>query len=120
MLEREFNRARASSALWEEKKASLGFDSYSYDESGSISNNDWMLIALSVAGGADFRDYLTMWGLPYSDKAAAQVESFEFDPVPRKFFAIEEVGNYCKTDDNGGMLYDAVIDMTDENATYPY
>ncbi len=66
-----------------------------------------MAIALSYTAGVDFRDYLDMWGLSYSDTASNQIESFGYDAVPRKILCIEEVGNYCKTNDDGGMLYNA-------------
>jgi len=120
MLEREFTRALVNEDTWEAKKSSLGFSSYSYDEAKAINNNDWMLIALSFTSELDFRDYLTMWGLPYSDKASAEVENFGYDSVARKFYVPEEVDGYCKTNDNGGMLYNSIVDMTDDNATYPY
>ena len=120
MLDRAFKRATLNSDSWESKKVSLGFGDYTRDEAKAINNNDWMLIALSVCGEMDFRDYLAMWGLPYSDKAAQQVASFGYEALPRDFFVPEEVDGYCKVNSDGGMLYDSVVDMNDENATYPY
>ena len=120
MLEREFNRAIKDENSWSSKKDNLGFSTYSYDEIKSISNNDWMLIALSFSSSADFRDYLDMWGLSYSQKASSQVDSFNFDKVAKKYFVPQEDNGYCKTNNSGGILYDSVVDMSDSNATYPY
>lgn len=95
ILEREFNRAKASDATWESKKASLGFASYSRAEAEAISNDDWMLIAVSQATGLDYRDYLGMWGIAVSSKAAGQVAGAGFAAAPRAFFISSPAG-YCK------------------------
>lgn len=95
ILEREFNRARADATTWENKKTSLGFASYSKADADAISNNDWMLIAVSSVTGLDYRDYLSMWGISYSPKAAAQVASFAYTPTPRRFYVSSATG-YCK------------------------
>lgn len=95
ILEREFNRAKASDATWESKKASLGFASYSRAEAEAISNDDWMLIAVSQATGLDYRDYLRMWGITVSSKAAEQVAGRGFAAAPRAFFISSPAG-YCK------------------------
>ena len=34
---------------WENKKSNIGFSNYTYDEYKNISNNDWLLIAMSYA-----------------------------------------------------------------------
>lgn len=95
ILEREFDRARASNATWDSKKVSLGFSSYTKAEADAISNNDWMLIAVSAVTGLDYRDYLSMWGISYSSKAAAQVLSFSYAVTPRLYFISSSAG-YCK------------------------
>ncbi len=95
ILEREFNRARANATTWDSKKASLGFSSYSKNEADAISNNDWMLIAVSYVTGLDYRDFLSMWGIGYSTKAAAQVAGFGYAATPRQFYVSSATG-YCK------------------------
>lgn len=95
ILEREFNRSRSNSTTWDAKKTSLGFSSYTKAEADSISNNDWMLIAVSKATGLDYRDYLSMWGMSYSTKAANQVASFGYAAIPRWYFISSPAG-YCK------------------------
>lgn len=95
ILEREFNRALANDAAWESKKVSLGFASYTRTEAAALSSNDWMVIALAQVTGLDYRDYLTMWGITFSAKAAAQVADFSYTAAPREFFISSPQG-YCK------------------------
>lgn len=103
ILEREFSRAIKDTSVWEAKKVSLGFSSYTLDEAKNISNNDWKLIALSTVAEADFRNYLTIWGIEYSTKANAQVASFSYPSVPTNFYKSSDNG-YCKEDSFGLLL----------------
>ena len=95
ILEREFNRALASETTWEAKKVSLGFSSYTLTEAKAISNNDWLVVALSYAAGLDYRDYIRMWGQTFTSKADAQVAGFGYVAVARQFFVSSSKG-YCK------------------------
>lgn len=94
LIEREFNRLRANETLWEERKASIGFSTYSKDEANSLSNNDWLLIALSYVAERDMTDYLDMWGFAFSDKATSQVVALNLPPMPLTYFASSNQG-YC-------------------------
>ena len=58
------------------KKASLGFASYSKAEADAISNNDWMVIAVSKVTGMDYRDYFSMWGQAFQCESQCQVAGF--------------------------------------------
>ncbi|WP_228288042.1 ImpA family metalloprotease [Thiothrix subterranea] len=108
ILEREFDRAiNSSEAIWDAKKASLGFANYSKkeilgekDATGKviippISNNDWMVIAVSKVTGMDYRDYFSMWGQAFSAKANDQVVAFNHSAAERRFFVTSPNG-YCK------------------------
>lgn len=95
ILERQITWAKAD---WENRKASLGFTNYSLSEFNAIRNNDWLVISFSFAAGLDFRDYLTMMGMEYSQKAADQVASFGYEMVPQRFF-LSTPNGYCKSDD---------------------
>jgi len=107
IMEREFNRAKVDEASWLSKRDSLGFSSYSHSEAGSISNNDWLTIALSYVTQRDMRDYFTMWAIPYTEKADSQVASFSYPSMPRTFFAS---GNnaFCETLDHTPISIDGV------------
>ncbi len=118
MLEREFNRALATEELWEDKKASLGFDSYTLDEAKAINNNDWLAIVYSYVTGADFRDYMDLWALPYSTKASDQIASFNFPVVPRHFFVSTPTGYY--QEDEYGRLLDREYLEVNGTTTFPY
>ncbi len=103
ILEREFRRADNNDTDWLAKRDSLGFSSYSRAEARAIDNNDWILIAVSTVTGRDYRDYLTMWGIPFSARADSQVASFNYPVIPRRFY-MSSAGGYCNLRQNGDFL----------------
>lgn len=107
LLAREIPLARAS---WETKKTSIGFSEYTLSEFDAIRKNDWLLVSLSYAAKVDFRDYLTMMGMEFTQKAANQVSSYAYDMAPRKFF-ISTKNGYCKTDIYGSYLDKQTLDV---------
>ncbi len=94
LIEREFNRLKADETLWNENKATIGFSSYSKEEADSISNNDWLLIALSYVTERDMTNYLDMWGFAFSEEAKQQVVALNLAEMPLTFFASSDQG-YC-------------------------
>jgi len=115
LLDREIKRAKND---WESKKYDLGFSSYSLSEFNDIRKNDWLLISFSFASNADFRDYFDMMGIPYSQKASKQVESFGYEKVPQKFY-ISTPDGYCKEDKYGKFLDKEEIEFS-KSAVFPY
>ena len=95
LFEREFERALNHEALWNEKRASLGMSHYSVEEAKMMDYNDWYLIALSYSVERDFRDYLAMWAISFSDKAMQQVESLEYQKLTVQYFKSKRKA-YCK------------------------
>ncbi|MCB1622127.1 MAG: hypothetical protein KDI44_15480, partial [Thiothrix sp.] len=95
ILEREFSRARRTEADWAAAKAGLGMPDYTLAAAQAISNNDWLVVSISWASGLDFRDYLRMWGQPFSTVAAAQVAAFGYPAAERRFF-ISSPNGFCK------------------------
>ncbi|PFG45857.1 enhancin-like peptidase M60 family [Vibrio sp. ES.051] len=94
LIEREFNRLKSDDALWNERRLSIGFANYSREEANSISNNDWLLIALSSVAQRDMTSYLDMWGFSFSEKAKQQVVALNLTPMPLTYFASSNTG-YC-------------------------
>lgn len=94
MIEREFNRLKSSDDLWNTNKQTIGFNSYAREEANQITNDDWLLIALSYVNERDMRNYLDMWGFNFTDKAKSQVASLSLTPMPLTFFASSSRG-YC-------------------------
>jgi len=86
MLDREFNRADNSEETWLDKRDSLGFGHFTSDEAKALSNNDWLTIGISYVTQLDYREFLTMWGLPASAQANNQVASFSFAKAQTKFY----------------------------------
>ncbi len=97
LIEREFNRLKGSAELWDARKESIGFSQYSLDEANAISNNDWLLVALSYITERDMRAYLNMWGFTFSDKAKQQVITHNHPAMPLNYFVSSNTG-YCTTD----------------------
>jgi hypothetical protein len=95
LMEREFSAAKKDTAAWLAKRTSLGFGQYSYDEIKMITNNDWLVNAISLVTQRDHRDYLKMWGLGFSTKADTQVGSFSYPVVARKYY-VSDGKDYCK------------------------
>jgi len=95
ILDREFKRAiNGSEANWNSVRSDLGFSQYSLADARAASKNDWMLVSLSFATKRDYRDYLTMWALPYSNAAGAQVVAAGYTPIARDFYVSSAAG-YC-------------------------
>ena len=74
----------------------LAFSTYTHVEAAEMSNNDWLTIALSYVTQCDMRDYLAMWGTPYSLKADQQVAVFNYATMPRTFFSSGD-SQFCET-----------------------
>ena len=96
VLDREYNRAKVDETTWLAKRDSLGFGDYELTELSSVTNNDWLVIALSKITNRDFRDYITVWGIDYSAKAATQVANLNLTAMPRNYFASTPNG-FCET-----------------------
>lgn len=95
ILEREFYTATRNETNWTAKKASLGLADYSLADAKSMSNNDWMNIATSVALQKDMREFLKMWGLPASQAANDQIAALSL-PVMAKVFYAADGADFCK------------------------
>ena len=105
MLEREYDRAKRSESLWNEKRDSLGFGQYSWSDIQAIPTNDWYLIAISYVTQRNFSDYFDMWAMPYGIKAHAQVNALNFSMMPKQYFKSE--GNaYCYGLDKPAIVMD--------------
>lgn len=98
---------------WENKKNNIWFSNYSLDEFNAITNDDWMLISLSYAVGLDYSEYLKMIWMNYSDKALAQVKSFNY-PIVEPALFISTWNGYCKTDKYGSYLNKPSVKITKE------
>lgn len=116
-LEREFNRA-IWNGTWDAKRDSLGFSSYSLEEARNITNDDWMAVAMSFVSGANFWDYLVMWGFTRcSLKAYYQVASFGFPAVPKRYFISTPTG--FTSSDEYGVLLDRDYLVVNGTQTWP-
>ena len=95
LFEREFDRALSNKVIWNKKRDSLGMSLYNLKEARSIDNNDWHLLALSYTTERDFRDYLDLWAISFSDKADLQVKSLGYSVLPPLYFKSKKKA-YCK------------------------
>lgn len=81
MQSRLFASAAGSDASWTAARSSLGFGlfpwsggaTYGTGTVASLPANDFLVVALSYLTGKDYRAWFTLWGLPFSALADAQV-----------------------------------------------
>ena len=95
ILEREFNRASNDNDLWLAKREALGFSQYTATDAKLLNQNDWLLIAVSVATGFDYRDYFDIWSHDYSAEASAQLASLGL-PTQPVFYYVSSGEGFCK------------------------
>lgn len=106
VVDREFNDAVTDDARWAAKATGLGFGGVSRAQAGTLSNNDWMLIALSHVLGRDMTGYLDMWGFQNGVTARAQVAGFGHPAMPRLFYALDAT-DHCTSLDRPALDMDA-------------
>ncbi|WOT04500.1 ImpA family metalloprotease [Shewanella youngdeokensis] len=94
ILLREFERAKASNELWEQKKTSLGFSQFSLEAAQAITNNDFLMIAMSYSTGLDYSDVYQMWGLATTQAAKDQVMLFAYPMIAKQVY-VYAPGDYC-------------------------
>ncbi|WP_299801875.1 ImpA family metalloprotease [uncultured Shewanella sp.] len=94
ILLREFERAKGSEELWLQKRAPLGFSQYSLDAAKSITNNDFLMVAMSFSTKLDYRQMYQMWGLATTPLAKEQVAGFNFTVIDSKVY-VYNPGDYC-------------------------
>lgn len=96
LLEREFKRATAGDeALWNSQRENLGLSQYSLSEAKALDQNDWLLVMVSLSTGLDHRQYFSVWGLDFSEKAVQQVQSQSYDTMPLNFY-VSSASGFCK------------------------
>ena len=91
---REFEANKNDLNKWDTIKAQLGFSLFDQTEAKSISNNDFLVIAMSHATKLNYLPLFDMWGLTVSDKAKLQVNQFGYAATIKQVFAFEKDG-YC-------------------------
>ncbi|WP_428611497.1 ImpA family metalloprotease [Shewanella sp.] len=94
ILLREFERAQADETSWLAKRDQLGFSHFDLAAAKELSNNDFLMIAMSFSTGLDYRDFYQMWGLATSEAAKTQVASFAYPAVPKAIY-VYAPGDYC-------------------------
>lgn len=85
LLDRNFNLAN-STKTWGTVAEKYGFGTFASSFPGSMSANDFSLIASSYIIGKDMRPMFDLWGITYTVDASAQVKAYGFDPVEKLFF----------------------------------
>jgi hypothetical protein len=116
LLERAIPTVKAD---WDNLKANIGFSNYTIDEFDTMRANDWLVISYSFATQLNLTTYFDMMGIPYSQKARKQVESFNFDSVDTNYYISTDTG-YCTKDDYGYLLGDRKFLEIDGSSEYPY
>lgn len=115
LVTREFLDNDYDPSRWNAKAAGLGFGGIDLDTANSLSQNDWLLIALSWSAQRDLRAYLEMWGYSYSDMALDHVASLGLPSLSPAYYAI---GNHqhCFGLDHPEIPIDGVTEWSVESA----
>ena len=87
--ERAFNNARADNAAWSEARLGLGFGGMTRAEANSISNNDYLVAALSVVTELNYSAYYGLWGLEISAALEWSILSLGFPEVELVYYAAQ-------------------------------
>ena len=94
IIERAYGKANDNQTNWDSLKVGIGFDQYAYADISTITQNDWLAIALSKSMERDLVDYLQMWGIQISAKAISQIKSMSLPVASRMFFGAND-SDYC-------------------------
>ncbi len=97
ILDNNFKENVDNDTEWNNVKNNLGFDIFTRDEAKNLSNNDWLLIAVSFVTGRDYRPYFDMIGQTTTAVAKAQVASFAYPAVERAFFQPATEDAFCNS-----------------------
>lgn len=106
LVTREF-QSSDNDTLWAAKAAGLGFEGFDRDAAFSLSQNDWLLIALSWSEQRDLRSYLEMWGYTYSEMALNHVASLGLPSLSPAYYAIG-TDQHCRGLDHPELPIDGV------------
>ncbi len=107
----EFEEAVKSQSAWLNSRDAIGFSTYSWEEAkalGSDVNNDWQLIAFSLATGRDLTNFLSAYGHQFTQKAKDQVALSNYPVMPLRFYVASNKG-VCNLNENGDLLDKAWI-----------
>ena len=86
IIEREFNIADNNDEAWAAKRDALGFGSFTRSEARELSNNDWLLIAMSHLLERDMSDYIQLWGYELTDAAKTHVAAWNYPIMPTDYY----------------------------------
>ena len=86
--ERLFARAVNDAERWSGEHDDLGFSVYGSPE--DIDGNDFMLLSYSFITEYDQRPFFALWGIDWSSEADAQLDAYDFQPVPAQMWIAED------------------------------
>jgi hypothetical protein len=86
--ERLFARAVNDAERWSAERDDLGFSVYGTPE--DIDGNDFMLLSYSFITEYDQRPFFALWGIDWSSEADAQLDAYDFQPVPAQMWIAED------------------------------
>lgn len=115
LVTREFQANNRDTSKWTKNAPGLGFAGIDLETANSLSQNDWLLIALSWSAQRDLRAYLEMWGYSYSDVALDHVASLGLPSLSPAYYAIGN-NQHCFGLDHPEIPMDGVTEWSAETA----
>lgn len=113
VVTREFQDNNDNTSDWNRNAAGLGFGGMTLDTANSLSQNDWLLIAMSWSAQRDLRAYLEMWGYSYSDMALDHVAGLGLASLSPAYYAIDN-NQHCFGLDHPEIPMDGVTEWSAE------
>ncbi|MEH0688115.1 discoidin domain-containing protein [Vibrio cholerae] len=82
----QYEAAIKSEEKWNERRSNLGFHGFTLQQVKTLSNNDWLAVALARVSGLDYVNYMRMWGLAITPQVEQHIAQFGYDIVPTDRF----------------------------------
>ena len=105
IVKRAYDAAVQSDAAWADKASVIGFGGMARTDAASLSNDDWLLIAMSYVLQMNMTDYLSVWGISFSSAAKTFVGSQGYPDAPLLYYAMSSLDHCTGLDRPSEPLY---------------
>ncbi|WP_119396058.1 ImpA family metalloprotease [Salinibius halmophilus] len=95
IYERYLWQADNNGEEWAKLAASLGYTTLSLEQYEALSQNDRLIMAMSVVSERDMRAFLAPYGYVMSDLAAQELARLNLEAMPVQYFAMQNGSDYC-------------------------
>lgn len=109
LLERRYQEIINDQDAWLEHRSQIGFAGVARSVAMNMSSNDWLLVALSLAGERDVRAFLEMYGIRGSNMIQPVVAALTLPQLEPAFYASGDQ-QYCESLDHPSLATDGSVE----------